>query len=279
MALTRNQHAVHEVNGHYQGISFSAHTGLVLDKNIDLRLFYHAWKVAYAVTEEVRGEPRYSIQLFDKNGIAAHKVFVQSDGDHKAFERIVSDFAEVDAQDLTVFETLKPKESEKSDAEIDLSGFQEAWLGMKDTHDFYMITRRFGLSRTQSLRLAPKDHAIELPLASLRTALHGARDGEFPVMFFVGSPGVIQIFTGKIENLLEHGDWYNVMDPGFNLHLRETGIASAWIVRKPTEDGIVTSLEFYDKAGEVILMMFGARKPGKPELKAWLNLTSTIVQG
>lgn len=277
MALTRNQHAVHEVKGHYRKVSFSAHTGLVLDERIDLRLFHHSWQVAYAVSEEVRGETRHSIQLFDKNGIAAHKVYLQADADFAAYERLVADFTEDGADDLTVFAAVEPAEAEKPDAEVDVAGFQEAWLGMKDTHDFYMITRRFGLSRTQSLRLAPEGHAIQVDPSALRTAMDGARDAGFPVMFFVGSPGVIQIFTGEIHKLLEHGDWYNVMDPGFNLHVRETGIDAAWIVRKPTEDGIVTSLELYDEDGGNILMMFGARKPGKPELEAWRELADGIA--
>jgi putative hemin transport protein len=66
---------------------------------------------------------------------------------------------------------------------------------------------------------------------------------------------------------LEH--WLNVLDPGFNLHLREDHIASAWVVKKPTVDGTVTSLELFDPAGDTIAMLFGKRKPGQPELPEW----------
>jgi putative hemin transport protein len=60
-----------------------------------------------------------------------------------------------------------------------------------------------------------------------------------------------------------------VLDPGFNLHLREDRIASAWVVKKPTVDGTVTSLELFDAAGETIAMLFGKRKPGLPEMPEW----------
>ena len=65
------------------------------------------------------------------------------------------------------------------------------------------------------------------------------------------------------------GPWLNVLDAGFNLHLRTDRVASAWVVRKPTADGVVTSLELFDAAGETIAMFFGKRKPGSPEMAEW----------
>jgi putative hemin transport protein len=74
-----------------------------------------------------------------------------------------------------------------------------------------------------------------------------------------------------------HGPWVNVMDPDFNLHLRGDAIASAWIVKKPTTDGHVTSLELFDSDGETIALLFGKRKPGQPESEAWRTLASELV--
>jgi putative hemin transport protein len=48
--------------------------------------------------------------------------------------------------------------------------------------------------------------------------------------------------------------------------VREDLVASAWVVRKPTVDGIVTSLEVFDADGCEIALFFGERKPGTPEL-------------
>jgi putative hemin transport protein len=70
----------------------------------------------------------------------------------------------------------------------------------------------------------------------------------------------------------------NVLDPGFNLHLREDHIASAWVVKKPTVDGLVTSLELFDAQGDTIAMFFGERKPGKRELCEWRALIENIQQ-
>jgi putative hemin transport protein len=46
-------------------------------------------------------------------------------------------------------------------------------------------------------------------------------------------------------------------------------------VRKPTTDGIVTSLEVFDDDEDLIVQVFGRRKPGQPECARWRQ----IVEG
>ncbi|MGH8583822.1 MAG: ChuX/HutX family heme-like substrate-binding protein [Gammaproteobacteria bacterium] len=60
-----------------------------------------------------------------------------------------------------------------------------------------------------------------------------------------------------------------------NLHVRETAIAGAFVVRKPTTDGIVTSLEVFDHDEDLIVQVFGKCKPGQPECARWRQ----IVEG
>ena len=47
-------------------------------------------------------------------------------------------------------------------------------------------------------------------------------------------------------------------------------------MEKPTADGVVTSVEAFDRAGELMAMFFGARKPGKPELQGWRDLVARL---
>src|SRR3546814_3072475 len=65
--------------------------------------------------------------------------------------------------------------------------------------------------------------------------------------------------------------------PGFNLHLRDGDITEAWVVRKPTRDGIVTALEVYDAEGRQIAQMFGERHDGEKELADWRTLIETLA--
>src|SRR3546814_7816174 len=58
MALTRNDHAVHEKVGRYGNITIQPHAGLVLNHDIDLRLFLKHWRFCLAVREPDRKSTR-----------------------------------------------------------------------------------------------------------------------------------------------------------------------------------------------------------------------------
>ena len=55
MALTRNASCVHEKTGTYRNVSCTDRGGLVLDRQIDLRLFFSRWAHGFAVTENGSG--------------------------------------------------------------------------------------------------------------------------------------------------------------------------------------------------------------------------------
>ena len=97
-------------------------------------------------------------------------------------------------------------------------------------------------------------------------------------MAFVGNHGMLQIHSGPIRKVWYAKPWLNVLDVSFNLHLRMDHIDTAWIVKKPTVDGVVTSFEVFDAQGDAIAMLFGLRKPGQSELSAWRDLLDEIQQ-
>jgi putative hemin transport protein len=156
-------------------------------------------------------------------------------------------------------------------------GFRQAWEDLKDTHEFFGMLKKFKVTRTQALRLAPSAHyASRVGNGSLRDALNMAAGTGTSIMVFVGNPGIIQIHTGPVKNIVDHGPWINVLDPAFNLHLKEEAIMESWVVRKPTTDGIVTSLELFNERKELICTLFGERKPGNPELEGWKAIAAQL---
>jgi putative hemin transport protein len=109
------------------------------------------------------------------------------------------------------------------------------------------------------------------------TILRAASQDALPIMIFVGNRGCLQIHTGTVSKVVPFGEWINVLDPEFNLHLRDSGVASAWRVRKPTRDGIVTAVELYDADGGNIALLFGKRKPGEVEDVRWRDLAEGLA--
>lgn len=277
MCLTRNEHCVHERHGAFEDVSVNGLMGLVLGPDIDLRIFFSQWKYGFAVADLGPHGERVSLQIFDGHGVAMHKIYSTPETDMTAFEALVARFHDVGPFGPLELTPVPAPAAPKPDAAIDVDGFVAAWAGMKDTHEFFPLLRKFGVQRLQAMRLAGPRFATEVGPDAVEKAFTAAATQGLPIMVFVGSGGVIQIHTGPVANLRTMGPWFNVLDPDFNLHLRADRVASAWVTRKPTEDGIVTALELFDEAGETIALIFGARKPGKPELAAWRDLAESLA--
>ena len=269
MTLTRNDVAVHEKTGAFENVSASGSMGLVLGEAIDLRIFFSRWHHGFAVETEAHSAIRRSFQFFDADGTAVHKVFLTSASDEAAFQELATRYRSADQSPSQAVLAAEPAAEEKPDSEIDVEGFRAAWRGLRDTHEFFGMLRDFGVTRTQGLRFAPAELARPVPVDTLHALLDDVAAAGTEIMVFVGSHGVIQIHTGPVRTIKVMGPWVNVLDPEFNLHVRADLIASAWVVRKPTVDGVVTSVEFFDGEGRNVALVFGKRKPGKPELETW----------
>lgn len=281
LALTRNEAAVHEKVGHYKSLTEFDSIGLMVGKEIDLRMFFAQWAHAFAVSEEDAQGVKRSLQFFDRGGDAVHKIFLRAESDLAAWERLVADFRSPLQAQVLELGANEASAGMKADSEVDQAGFRAAWEALEDTHEFFGMLRRFGVSRTQAMRLAPPRRTRRVGNDAARRMLQAAAVSGVPIMAFVGSRGMIQIHSGAVHRIVpldgESARWINVMDERFNLHLDEAQVAEAWIVSKPTADGDINSLELFDADGETIVLFFGQRKPGHPELPAWRELLDGVL--
>lgn len=269
MALSRNDWAVHERHGRYVGIQATAPVGIVLGPDIDLRLFFGSWKYFYAVVEN----GRHSLQFFDKAGMAVHKIYRTEQTDGAAWDAFVARFGAAHKPVLDIEPVIV---TAAADTPSDAAALRTHWRALKDTHDFFTMLRQFQVSRLGALRAAGEDLAQPVEADAVERMLTRAAETALPIMCFVANRGIVQIHTGPVRKLLRTGPWFNVLDESFNLHLNTQAVASSWVVRKPTTDGWVTSLELYAADGELIVQFFGARKPGQPELAGWTELLQSL---
>jgi putative hemin transport protein len=282
MALTRNEAVVIEKDGTYGKPEFfrhpGAHIGQVLGPEIDLRLFLHEWAFGFAVrTETERGTQR-SLQFFDAYGDAVHKIFLRPSGNVAEYERLVEAFRLQEPVDYaTAFRAGTERKAEVRNPTPDTGGFLKGWSELGDTHQFFGLVRKHGLTRLQAVELALGKYSREVaPAGAINTVLTRAADTGLPIMVFVGNPGCIEIHTGPVRTIKRMETWNNVLDKGFNLHINEMLLGRAFVVEKPTTDGVVTSLEVFDHEEKLAVQFFGERKPGKPELEPWRTLTQEL---
>ena len=277
LALTRNYAVVHERKGVYLDASATGHMGLVLGDDIDLRLFFSQWQYGYALTEIDGDTTKRSIQFFDGAGDAVHKIFLQPESAADEFDMVVEQFrADDQAPGQRVHARKAPLKMVVNTA-IDVDAFRAAWANMQDTHEFFGLLKKFAVARTDAFRLADPMFVEQVSVMAAKNMLEAASARQAEIMCFVGNVGCIQIHTGPVNNIKVMGPWLNVLDADFNLHLRQDMLAEAWVVKKPTADGIVTSLELFDRDGIQLAQFFGKRKPGNPERQDWREIIESIV--
>ncbi|MGI9506222.1 MAG: ChuX/HutX family heme-like substrate-binding protein, partial [Geminicoccaceae bacterium] len=155
-------------------------------------------------------------------------------------------------------------------------GLRMAWQELQNVHDFHLLLRRFEIKRLEALRRVGHEFAYEAKPTAHRSLMEKSAADGLPIMVFVNNPGCTQIHTGPIHELKGMGVWWNILDTGFNLHLKEDEIGSAWVVKKPTERGQITSYEIFDREDRLALTLFGRREKSQPENQSWRELAESI---
>ena len=275
MVLTRNEEVVHEVTGPVKGfkVSGSGAMGLCVGL-IDLRVFLRHWRYGLVVQEQTRSGERESLQFFSAAGQALHKVYRTEGTDRPAWQALVAEYLDLAAEPVvTVAEPAKP--ARMTDLQLDVEALRQDWASLKDVHHFDAMLRKHQVDRLTALALMgpawcrPLHASASQGESALDVVLAEVQAAACPVMVFVGNRGVVQIYTGVLERIRRTGEWLNVLDTAFNLHARTPLITDWWLVRRPSTDGHITSIEGYNTAGELVITLFGKRKPGEPELVSW----------
>jgi len=277
LAVTKNEHCIHEKQGVFNHVSIGPDQGFVLNRDVDLRLFMSHWRHVFVVREEAASGPRTSLQFFDSGGAAVHIVYLTERSNRGAFDAIVARFRSTDQSSGIEITSSPPAPQDRPDREINLAEFHACWGAAQAPQDFSSsLFQEFGISRQQAFRLLGQEYAYRVERRSLRLALEAASQTQTPMVCMAGNRGCIQLHTGPVNTPGAAGPWLHVRGPKFNLQLREDDIASAWVVRKPTVYGIVTSLELFNGDGFCFAQFSGARKPGKPQLENWKWIASSL---
>ncbi|WP_241483989.1 ChuX/HutX family heme-like substrate-binding protein [Ruegeria sp. ANG-R] len=275
MALTRNESCVIEKVGIYDDYRGGPHAALVVNHEIDLRMFPKHWVHAFAVTKRLDdGSERLSIQIFDAAGDAVHKIFLRDSSVIEEWDAMVETLKSPDQSDTVAVEPRAPIESAKTDP-AKLDKLRAGWDEITDTHQFLQMVRNLKLNRLGAYRMAGAPYVRPLAISAVDTILHRAAEMGLPIMVFVGNQGCIEIHTGPVNEIKQMGPWLNVLDPGFNLHLRSDHIAEVWQATKATRRGDAISVEAFDAHGALILQIFGVL--AEPEAAAkWNELVRSL---
>lgn len=268
--------------------------GIVSGDRINQRLFLSEWVYGFAVSELTAGGMQRSLQFYDASGCAIHKIFLQNETQVPIWFDFISRYAEPsqivgikpvivnDARagrlaDRPHSDSRDNTASDRTAARIDQQQFCADWGSLRDVHHFSGLLSKYRVNRLQALQLAQRKFAEQVDIRNVYQLLIASAREQIALSILAGNRGMLQIYTGTIQRVEVMGPWLNILDPGFNLHLREDHIASTWVVRKPSVEGLVTSVELFDQRGEVIAMFFSAHQNGKQTCCEWRNLVETLM--
>ena len=283
-AITRNDTAVLERVGTVTQARLNADGRVIPGTGfaggpIDLRFGADQWRSAFAVVQPSReGKTSRSLQFFDVHGNAVNKVYLDNEAGVAAFDKLVADFKAPEQLAYLSVDKAPTKVVKKPNGEVDVKELRDTWNELSDVHEFPRLLKDLGITREQALDLIGKDAAYRISAQSVQTLLDSAATQGQPIMVFVSNPGMTQIFSGKITKVKATDEWYNVLDPDFNLHLRQAGIDHGWVVKRPAKDGMITSVEFYDAKGEQVVNFFSRRDRNKEETAAWRNIVASLAK-
>ncbi|WP_420406045.1 hemin-degrading factor [Nisaea sp.] len=280
MVLTRNEHCVHEKTGVFENLRFSTHMGSAFGREIDLRMFLTKWVTGFHVIDVSPRMTRHSLQFFDATGAAAFKIYAVDGTDLDAFVALAEDYTDRDPKPIE-FTAAEPAKQDRPDSEIDVDDLRARWSRLGNGHQFNRMLADLGIGRLQALRLAGEGLARPVPVTSVEHMLNSVAQSGLPVMCFVRGPGCVQVHSGPVKTIKRAAGWLNILDPRFNLHLRDDAIAYCYLVCKTsTEKGLnITSLDSFDADGNVICQFFPVREEGAEEPEAWLDLVNGFVTG
>jgi putative hemin transport protein len=269
--VTRNSSALLETEHVSGALYVNNELELAPTEALHLRIFYPQWEHGYALAEydaETQTQ-RHSLQFFDRHGSMMHQIVLVDSGDVDAFKQVVRDHRA--NEQLTPAQLVMPSDeaTEQALRKIDVNALRADWAHTHNHQDFVQRQEVFDQQRLRKLRLAGKAFAYQVANDSARIILQRMTEFGTAIMAQVGNAGMVQAYYGKIKKIGSKNSRLKIANTGFRMLLREDHIDSIWVAKKPTTDGIITSLELFNRQGMHIASFLSKKDNGQPEPREW----------
>lgn len=269
LSVSRNRAALLEIRGAYPRCQFFEGMGWMEGEPVQIRAQMAHWSEGFYVPAD--GTRGASLQFFDSDGIAVHKIFFPA-GAEPEESWLKSQQHRNQKPDFEW--TRGPGSGYSGDevAEIDHEAFMRKWEHLGELHNFTRLMDLFRLTRLHTIRMAGEKHAQRLNRDAVRQVLETVAQQEFSVELSLENSGLVQTRSGVLPRLEMYGKWMNLLHPGFNLHVDESQVNQVWRVALSTAHGIVHVLEVFDKGDRPVLRLVPSDALHRKVPAAWTEL-------
>lgn len=265
--LSGNEAVMHLATGSYERFKGRDGSGLVTSKGIDLRLFPSGWTYAAAILPASGSAPGFI--FFNSAGTPVHRILLTETSNVAEFDAIVAQFK---GAAPTLALTPVVPEAVEAPTEAVKTAFLEGWRKMQDTHEFSGLLSTHKLSRMDALHLAEGEFTAQLDPVAYGALFEQLVDQEVAIMFFALNDGCVQISTGAINEINRTRGTLQLVEDDSRTVISLPRVKQVWRVSKPTERGLIHSLELYDANNQPVAYLFGSEKGDSTSIVKWKEL-------
>lgn len=274
--VTRHGNTSHEKLLHLYKIALSGNVASIHDQDGSLELDLSHWHCGFALHE---GDDPHSacisLHFFDIHGKLLHSIYPML----SSMELGTAFLNKLYSADQTPQEFLLPPTQlrRRSRATVDTASLTVHWRHLQNCQAIPVILQKHQVSRLQALQALPPEFATPAARTAFQTLMQQTVERNMPVELSLFNPGVRQTHRGLLENHRGDGFANRSHDAWFRLNLDSLDLHSAWVVHKPTANGMVSSLELYNHHGEPVLMLSDMPNAGLPQTLEWQSLLYNLT--
>lgn len=268
---TQSDGSIIEARGIAVPAEWSGRRGVLRVGASRVRIQLDQWYFGYAV----QAAGRESLQFFDAAGRSILKIRLEPESMADRWTQLVRRFTAADQNPWEPTVRAATPATTLADAAVDVAALHAAWDALQSPQDFTAMLRRLGISRAQAARLAGTSRARAVSPGSFASMLRTAASAMLPLALSIETPGVTHTYAGMVRRVEDRDDLLMVVEPGLRLYVSEAHVAAAWVVRRPTPQGPISSLQYFDAQDNLILMVCGNAQPGEAGVERWERLLAS----
>lgn len=151
---------------------------------------------------------------------------------------------------------------EPSADETDYAALRRAWLATETREDIERMLKTAAPDRPTAYAALKAELTAEVEPRHAFNIIDGATQTRTEISVRVANAGCSATFFGAVRAVKRIPDWTNILDPGLHLHVKDAEVATAWVARAPTRQGLFTWIDFLTDAGGSVVQIFGRRPDG-----------------
>jgi putative hemin transport protein len=157
---------------------------------------------------------------------------------------------------------------------VDSKAFQDGWAQLKTTEDFCLLIERFGVTNFEALRLAGEIWAARVTPEAFVARLQLMAELELPCALSFEHGDSVNMHKMVIEQVQCRDGCLHLLGDELCFILRKDCLDTAWVVTRPNTDGVLISLELYNKEQELVLRLSGQPEPRTAAV--WQDIIGTL---